>query len=826
MTPALPFILMVILATGTDIDAATFSEWRASQFPASELNKSSTESQGDYDQDGYSNAVEFAFGSNPIQNTSNLYSWTFSDSIFSTDFPLPSSPSVAVSMELSNDLINWVHGANYTLQTTPSPNRLRLADYTPLSSNKYRFRRLRIDLFEPTSYDTDADGLDDAFEQYTFGNLSNSGAQDSDQDGLSNYTEFIGIQVNEFALPDGDYSPVWLSLAPNLADSDQDGSNDAMELAMGTDPTEPPTVTALTSIGSSGRNFLEINANWNFFSNAPPTALIPKGRIRVTTGTRTNFMTWQPYMTFSPSGGTIHAKSVAVRLTSLTAFTPGTNTVRFELVHPSNVVRVDDGFFTFGNQTDLLDRIPASPTTLPGPHLLFPLPGSTGSKIYEFHPAHPEVRWQAPTVATNPGKLALQALPYRYNSSGFPISAMDIGVFLTSPNSIKLGYEAQPMFPPPPTPSPFVVNFWYRTYDLPIWKRWPAGGLSDPVEIQKWSFGGHMLGITSLQSGRATLTAELKSGNVIRRSSTTFVSDGVDIPIRFKSSAEDDISYFAVHERNLTTRLDSYPLGGIERAFHGSFSKVTCLLWQDGLLNLFVYLEGYNDEIIRSILEETVSWKVDGVARSDSYISLGAEPGDQEHRTHKVEVIDKKTGLTLDRLLITIVSMETKALFDEWYENESSVAGLAWLGELPAMPEFLQVNPLTAPDAAFPQRRYHDPEQVDTFLHPDARYELRSLDTAGGYGHQVCFDKNGGLILSSVSAGTADKSPPVSISHVTKDVYPYIRALQLDGNPCDRILDTLTVPMLYEGYHLKRYMKCRPTIPNTKLRFTPGAAHD
>ena len=57
-----------------------------------------------------------------------------------------------------------------------------------------------------------------------------------------------------------------------------------------------------------------------------------------------------------------------------------------------------------------------------------------------------------------------------------------------------------------------------------------------------------------------------------------------------------------------------------------------------------------------------------------------------------------------------------------------------------------------------------------------------------GHGHQACYDANGFLITTGVAAGSADFVAPTKrggfIGHQAEDVHPFIRALQLDGNPC------------------------------------------
>ena len=102
---------------------------------------------------------------------------------------------------------------------------------------------------------------------------------------------------------------------------------------------------------------------------------------------------------------------------------------------------------------------------------------------------------------------------------------------------------------------------------------------------------------------------------------------------------------------------------------------------------------------------------------------------------------------------------------------------------------------------------------------------MRSRQVAGDRGHQACYDARGFLITQGIAAGSADFVSTVnswgytviSPGHRKHDVYPFIRALQLDGNPClPNFVDAptnLKRPCLYQGAYLKQYLECRPAIP-------------
>jgi hypothetical protein len=91
--------------------------------------------------------------------------------------------------------------------------------------------------------------------------------------------------------------------------------------------------------------------------------------------------------------------------------------------------------------------------------------------------------------------------------------------------------------------------------------------------------------------------------------------------------------------------------------------------------------------------------------------------------------------------------------------------------------------------------------------------------------NQACYDTNGVIILNGVSAGTADFGAATGLTiprHVTLDVDPFIRALQLDGNPCQQSVKSLNHAIIHEGGYGGKYLQCRPAIPNKKPRLNPG----
>lgn len=97
-------------------------------------------------------------------------------------------------------------------------------------------------------------------------------------------------------------------------------------------------------------------------------------------------------------------------------------------------------------------------------------------------------------------------------------------------------------------------------------------------------------------------------------------------------------------------------------------------------------------------------------------------------------------------------------------------------------------------------------------------------------GHQATYRADGTLIAESIAAGTADYVAPcfswdewIVDNHRREDVVPYVRALQLDGNPAVPanmtdispflFLLNISRPAIYQGNNVQKYMQCRPSLP-------------
>ena len=230
-------------------------------------------------------------------------------------------------------------------------------------------------------------------------------------------------------------------------------------------------------------------------------------------------------------------------------------------------------------------------------------------------------------------------------------------------------------------------------------------------------------------------------------------------------------------------------------------------------------------------LAEYVKWEVDGKLQDSPELDLKKNPSDLTPTIFRIKMVDKGNAKSVwDRIILVVNNESTKTRFDSWYKRFSAEKG--WLAELPAMYNRLAVTTnwlgtigLNGDPEPSTTNLWASPSGLGAFIHHTAKWEMRSRETVGGHGHQACYDTNGVIILSGVSAGTADFGCAVGYNsvHITQDVDPFIRALQLDGNPCLRSTWNLTHALIFEGDNIAKYQVCRPAVPNKKPRLAPGA---
>jgi hypothetical protein len=112
----------------------------------------------------------------------------------------------------------------------------------------------------------------------------------------------------------------------------------------------------------------------------------------------------------------------------------------------------------------------------------------------------------------------------------------------------------------------------------------------------------------------------------------------------------------------------------------------------------------------------------------------------------------------------------------------------AWTLTLPAPPY----------STAFSSPQWGNPVALDTYLHHDASSEMLSV-AVGDHRHHATYDDKGFIITEGVRAGRPHKYDYAAHAglHQQEDLEPFIRALQLDGNPCLPIgMTDLSRPMM------------------------------
>jgi len=187
-------------------------------------------------------------------------------------------------------------------------------------------------------------------------------------------------------------------------------------------------------------------------------------------------------------------------------------------------------------------------------------------------------------------------------------------------------------------------------------------------------------------------------------------------------------------------------------------------------------------------------------------------------------------GTIIDRAIVVIYSNATKSDYDEWKE-ENDETPPSWVENLPKVYSKLGAdNSDPEPD----DDNWKAPSANTSNYHYDAAYTMRSKKISGGHGHQACYDGDGNLIHATITsppaklaaAGTVDNSAP-GFGHPDEDVWPFIEAAQLDGNPIENtnsLPSNISAPLIYVGENLIEYFKRRP--PHTGDQVEPGENSD
>jgi len=278
-----------------------------------------------------------------------------------------------------------------------------------------------------------------------------------------------------------------------------------------------------------------------------------------------------------------------------------------------------------------------------------------------------------------------------------------------------------------------------------------------------------------------------------------------------------------VHTRNLTNHPDETDE---DRRYHHCLG----IVWSSASFDLSSLCDGTGGAV----------WEVNGARLPNSMLDLGGEPADLDPHIYRIKLVyvfPNGDETVWDRLILVVNNRSTKTQYDNWVTRWSDPANRSWLEELPAAynntfgttTNWLgivntQAHPEPNGNSVFWETR----DEPGKFFHHTSKWEMRSVRTAGKHGHQACYSINGVVVTTGVSAGTADFGHWTNFyrggpSHVEHDVEPFVRALQLDGNPCKRInLKHLDHAIIYQGVNCDKYLECRPTNPNNKGVLSPG----
>ncbi len=185
---------------------------------------------------------------------------------------------------------------------------------------------------------------------------------------------------------------------------------------------------------------------------------------------------------------------------------------------------------------------------------------------------------------------------------------------------------------------------------------------------------------------------------------------------------------------------------------------------------------------------EHIGWLSNNKRLDSSILNYGEVKELNKIKAFTVTAFSKCTDGQFDSLIVVVVPKITEISFNDWFASES--ADNAWLGGLPALYSSLAANNEDPePDECnfwgkCPVSLLATVCELNSFYHPGAAFEMRSIETAGSHGHQATYDNNGNLLRTGVKAGSADRGFATSSdffrNHIEQDVKPFIWAAQLD----------------------------------------------
>ena len=248
------------------------------------------------------------------------------------------------------------------------------------------------------------------------------------------------------------------------------------------------------------------------------------------------------------------------------------------------------------------------------------------------------------------------------------------------------------------------------------------------------------------------------------------------------------------------------------------------VVWEEGgEIDLFSLLDSnylpYKDDLVFTTTDYSVN---------NGRLVYGENPKDLLPQICLITLYYEPSNIVCDRLWIVVSRPDSEQLFNRWRDRSISQD---WTINLPQVYESLSFSTnssqqvlLVDPEPGSPNL-WGTPHPINSYLHHNARYEMRS-GPVNGAGNQATYDTNGALITESIAAGTADifapydatDNPRIGLSHMTQDVYPFIRALQLDGNPVrpkiKEFPTDLNRPCIFKGVNVESYISRRPIHPS------------
>ena len=255
-------------------------------------------------------------------------------------------------------------------------------------------------------------------------------------------------------------------------------------------------------------------------------------------------------------------------------------------------------------------------------------------------------------------------------------------------------------------------------------------------------------------------------------------------------------------------------MGAIMQDRKGGSDHCIGLIWSEGgSISLYDYLadccKPYADKF---------TYYVNG-SQCEGTLEFGVAPEKYHPTVFHVELRNRETGETLDRMWVVVNSPIVNDEFEKWYADN---ADTSWVNTLPKPYAKLQISsdwlgrPSATPMNPSNPNPWDCPSKLSGYLHHDSAWEMRAESKTSNHGNQACYDDNGEIVLSGIAGGTADKFYAGGWNipnHVREDVNPFLNALHFDGNPGDTgWLNGISRPCLYQGDYLDRYIERRPIV--------------